>query len=89
MLLQQSSWQNNVRMSKLVEQVQATHLLTAHIDLMLKYPFQFILCIVFLAFRQISGPLSTIRTLSKMLSTHTKRSQVLVVNICGWKCYFP
>ncbi|AAG28912.1 F12A21.3 [Arabidopsis thaliana] len=26
MLLQQSSWQNNVRMSKLVEQVQATHL---------------------------------------------------------------
>ncbi|CAH8386534.1 unnamed protein product [Eruca vesicaria subsp. sativa] len=44
MLLQQSSWQNNVRMSKLVEQIR--------------------------------GPLSTIRTLSKMLSTHTKRSQI-------------
>ncbi|XP_010511749.1 PREDICTED: chloroplast sensor kinase, chloroplastic-like isoform X2 [Camelina sativa] len=44
MLLQQSSWQSNVRMSKLVEQIR--------------------------------GPLSTIRTLSKMLSTHTKRSQV-------------
>ncbi|KAH0919536.1 hypothetical protein HID58_027196 [Brassica napus] len=44
MLLQQSSWQNNVRMSKLVEQIR--------------------------------GPLSTIRTLSKMLSTHTQRSQI-------------
>ncbi|XP_013592793.1 PREDICTED: chloroplast sensor kinase, chloroplastic [Brassica oleracea var. oleracea] len=44
MLLQQSSWQNNVRMSKLVEQIRS--------------------------------PLSTIRTLSKMLSTHTKRSQI-------------
>ncbi|CAA7058298.1 unnamed protein product [Microthlaspi erraticum] len=44
MLLQQSSWQNNVRMSKLVEQIR--------------------------------GPLSTIRTLSKMLSTHTKRNQI-------------
>lgn len=44
MLLQQSSWQTNVRMSKLVEQIR--------------------------------GPLSTIRTLSKMLSTHTKRSQI-------------
>ncbi|KAG7589300.1 Histidine kinase/HSP90-like ATPase superfamily [Arabidopsis suecica] len=44
MLLQQSSWQNNVRMSKLVEQIR--------------------------------GPLSTMRTLSKMLSTHTKRNQI-------------
>ncbi|CAF2186765.1 BnaA07g38660D [Brassica napus] len=44
MLLQQSSWQTNVRMSKLVEQIR--------------------------------GPLSTIRTLSKMLSTHTQRSQI-------------
>ncbi|CAN8243841.1 unnamed protein product [Cochlearia groenlandica] len=44
MLLQQSSWQNNVRMGKLVEQIR--------------------------------GPLSTIRSLSKMLSTHTKRSQI-------------
>ncbi|CAH8257414.1 unnamed protein product [Arabidopsis lyrata] len=44
MLLQQSSWQNNVRMSKLVEQIR--------------------------------GPLSTMRTLSKMLSSHTKRNQI-------------
>ncbi|XP_010248672.1 PREDICTED: chloroplast sensor kinase, chloroplastic [Nelumbo nucifera] len=44
MLLQQSSWQNNVRMSNLVEQIR--------------------------------GPLSTIRTLSKMLSVHMKRSEV-------------
>ncbi|KAJ7956773.1 chloroplast sensor kinase, chloroplastic [Quillaja saponaria] len=44
MLLQQSSWQNNVRMSNLVE--------------------------------QIHGPLSSIRTLSKMLSTHMKRSEI-------------
>ncbi|KAM5567927.1 chloroplast sensor kinase, chloroplastic [Rosa sericea] len=44
MLLQQSSWQNNVRMSSLVEQIR--------------------------------GPLSSIRTLSKMLSMHTKRSEI-------------
>ncbi|XP_021901316.1 chloroplast sensor kinase, chloroplastic isoform X2 [Carica papaya] len=44
MLLQQSSWQNNVRMSSLVEQIR--------------------------------GPLSTIRTLSKMLSVHTKKSEI-------------
>ncbi|KAF2282251.1 hypothetical protein GH714_043892 [Hevea brasiliensis] len=44
MLLQQSSWQNNVRMSNLVEQIR--------------------------------GPLSSIRTLSKMLSTHLKRSEI-------------
>ncbi|CAK9136019.1 unnamed protein product [Ilex paraguariensis] len=44
MLLQQSSWQNNVRMSNLVEQIR--------------------------------GPLSSIRTLSKMLSMHMKKSEV-------------
>ncbi|KAI4340683.1 hypothetical protein MLD38_025493 [Melastoma candidum] len=44
MLLQQSSWQNNVRMSNLLEQIR--------------------------------GPLSSIRTLSKMLSLHTKRSEI-------------
>ncbi|XP_015581406.1 chloroplast sensor kinase, chloroplastic [Ricinus communis] len=44
MLLQQSSWQNNVRMSNLVEQIR--------------------------------GPLSSIQTLSKMLSTHLKRSEI-------------
>lgn len=44
MLLQQSSWQNNVRMSNLVEQIR--------------------------------GPLSSIRTLSKMLSVHMKRSEI-------------
>ncbi|KAK9276267.1 hypothetical protein L1049_005798 [Liquidambar formosana] len=44
MLLQQSSWQNNVRMSTLVEQIR--------------------------------GPLSSIRTLSKMLSIHLKRSEI-------------
>lgn len=44
MLLQQSSWQNNVRMGSLVEQIR--------------------------------GPLSSIRTLSKMLSLHTKRSEI-------------
>ncbi|XP_068666254.1 chloroplast sensor kinase, chloroplastic isoform X2 [Aristolochia californica] len=44
LLLQQSSWQNNVRMGNLVEQIR--------------------------------GPLSNIRTLSKMLSTHLKRSEV-------------
>ncbi|KAG9446764.1 hypothetical protein H6P81_012892 [Aristolochia fimbriata] len=44
LLLQQSSWQNNVRMSNLVEQIR--------------------------------GPLSNIRTLSKMLSAHMKRSEV-------------
>ncbi|KAG5520775.1 hypothetical protein RHGRI_033375 [Rhododendron griersonianum] len=44
MLLQQSSWQNNIRMSSLVEQIR--------------------------------GPLSSIRTLSKMLSLHMKRSEV-------------
>lgn len=44
MLLQQSSWQNNVRMSDLVEQIR--------------------------------GPLSSIRTLSKMLSLHMKRSEI-------------
>ncbi|XP_010556211.1 PREDICTED: chloroplast sensor kinase, chloroplastic isoform X2 [Tarenaya hassleriana] len=43
-LLQQSSWQNNVRMSKLVEQIRR--------------------------------PLSTIRTLSKLLSIHTERSEI-------------
>ncbi|XP_042503133.1 chloroplast sensor kinase, chloroplastic [Macadamia integrifolia] len=43
-LLQQSSWQNNVRMSNLVEQIR--------------------------------GPLSSIRTLSKMLSIHMKRSEI-------------
>ncbi|KAF8390508.1 hypothetical protein HHK36_025035 [Tetracentron sinense] len=44
MLLQQSSWQNNVRMSNLVEQIR--------------------------------GPLSSIRTLSKILSVHMKRSEI-------------
>ncbi|XP_021833580.1 chloroplast sensor kinase, chloroplastic [Prunus avium] len=44
MLLQQSSWQNNVRMSSLVEQIR--------------------------------GPLSSLRTLSKMLSMHMKRSEI-------------
>lgn len=44
MLLQQSSWQNNIRMSNLVEQIR--------------------------------GSLSSIRTLSKMLSFHTKRSEI-------------
>ncbi|KAL9390254.1 hypothetical protein Peur_018859 [Populus x canadensis] len=44
LLLQQSSWQNNVRMTTLVEQIR--------------------------------GPLSSIRTLSKMLSIHTKRSEI-------------
>ncbi|KAI9116998.1 hypothetical protein K1719_011997 [Acacia pycnantha] len=44
MLLQQSTWQNNVRMSNLVEQIR--------------------------------GPLSSIQTLSKILSTQTKRSEV-------------
>ncbi|KAK6160281.1 hypothetical protein DH2020_003662 [Rehmannia glutinosa] len=44
MLLQQSSWQNNVRMSNLVEQIR--------------------------------GSLSSIRTLTKMLSVHLKRSEV-------------
>ncbi|XP_057486412.1 chloroplast sensor kinase, chloroplastic isoform X2 [Actinidia eriantha] len=44
MLLQQSSWQNNTRMSSLVEQIR--------------------------------GPLSSIRTLSKMLSLHMKRSEI-------------
>nr|XP_010912958.3 chloroplast sensor kinase, chloroplastic isoform X1 [Elaeis guineensis] len=44
MLLQQASWQNNARMSHLVEQIR--------------------------------GPLSSIRALSKMLSVHTKRSEI-------------
>ncbi|KAK3416720.1 hypothetical protein EUGRSUZ_H02486 [Eucalyptus grandis] len=44
MLLQQSSWQNNVRMSNLVEQIR--------------------------------GPLSSIRSLTKMLSLHMKRSEI-------------
>ncbi|XP_027363967.1 chloroplast sensor kinase, chloroplastic isoform X2 [Abrus precatorius] len=44
MLLQQSTWQNNVRMGNLVEQIR--------------------------------GPLSSIQTLSKILSTQTKRSQI-------------
>ncbi|KAL3649809.1 hypothetical protein CASFOL_006212 [Castilleja foliolosa] len=44
MLLQQSSWQNNVRMSNLVEQIR--------------------------------GSLSSIRTLTKILSVHLKRSEV-------------
>ncbi|RDX86296.1 Chloroplast sensor kinase, chloroplastic [Mucuna pruriens] len=44
MLLQQSTWQNNVRMGNLVEQIR--------------------------------GPLSSIQTLSKILSTQTKRTQV-------------
>ncbi|MCL7042470.1 hypothetical protein MKW94_002021 [Papaver nudicaule] len=44
LLLQESSWQNNVRMSDLVEQIR--------------------------------GPLSSIRTLSKMLSVHIKRSEI-------------
>lgn len=44
LLLQQSSWQNNVRMSALVE--------------------------------QIHGPLASIRALSRMLSTHTKNSEI-------------
>ncbi|KAK8627447.1 hypothetical protein V6N13_135058 [Hibiscus sabdariffa] len=43
-LLQQSTWQNNVRMGALVEQIR--------------------------------GPLSTIRTLSKMLSTHVKENEI-------------
>ncbi|OVA20588.1 Histidine kinase-like ATPase [Macleaya cordata] len=44
LLLQESSWQNNVRMSDLVEQIRS--------------------------------PLSSIRTLSKMLSVHMKRSEI-------------
>ncbi|KAK7318665.1 hypothetical protein RJT34_03370 [Clitoria ternatea] len=44
MLLQQSAWQNNVRMGNLVEQIR--------------------------------GPLSSIQTLSKILSSQTKRSQI-------------
>ncbi|XP_076909330.1 chloroplast sensor kinase, chloroplastic-like isoform X1 [Bidens hawaiensis] len=44
MLLQQSSWQNNVRMSNLVEQIR--------------------------------GPLSSIRTLSKMLSANMKKNEI-------------
>lgn len=44
MLLQQSSWQNNVRMNNLVEQIR--------------------------------GPLSSIRTLSKMLSANMKKNEV-------------
>ncbi|KAK8480584.1 hypothetical protein V6N13_108066 [Hibiscus sabdariffa] len=43
-LLQQSTWQNNVRMGALVEQIR--------------------------------GPLSSIRTLSKMLSTHVKENEI-------------
>lgn len=43
-LLQQSTWQNNVRMGALVEQIR--------------------------------GPLSSIRTLSKMLSTHVKEHEI-------------
>ncbi|XP_077250538.1 chloroplast sensor kinase [Tasmannia lanceolata] len=44
MLLQQSSWQSNVRMGNLVEQIR--------------------------------GPLSSIRTLSRLLSVHRKRSEI-------------
>lgn len=44
LLLQQSSWQNNVRMGALVEQIR--------------------------------GPLATIRALSRMLSIHTKKSEI-------------
>lgn len=44
MLLQQTSWQNNIRMSNLVEQIR--------------------------------GPLSSIRTLSKMLSVQVKRNEI-------------
>lgn len=44
MLLQQSTWQNNVRMGNLVEQIR--------------------------------GPLSSIQTLSKILSSQTKRTQI-------------
>ncbi|CAJ2677134.1 unnamed protein product [Trifolium pratense] len=44
MLLQQSTWQNNVRMNNLVEQIR--------------------------------GPLSSIQTLGKILSTQTKKSQI-------------
>ncbi|KAE8716570.1 Chloroplast sensor kinase [Hibiscus syriacus] len=43
-LLQQSTWQNNVRMGALVEQIR--------------------------------GPISSIRTLSKMLSTHVKENEI-------------
>ncbi|KAK7861489.1 chloroplast sensor kinase [Quercus suber] len=48
MLLQQSSWQNDVRLSNLVEQIR--------------------------------GPLSSIRTLSKMLSIQLKRSEANIVH---------
>ncbi|KAH9614873.1 hypothetical protein KSS87_001174 [Heliosperma pusillum] len=44
MLLQQTSWQNNIRMSNLVEQIR--------------------------------GPLSSLRTLSKMLSAQVKRNEI-------------
>lgn len=71
MLLQQSSWQNNVRMGSLVEQVR---------QLLLHMGFAFTCGSDFnfigILFSQIRGPLSSIRTLSKMLSLHTKRSEV-------------
>lgn len=80
MLLQQSSWQNNVRMSSLVEQVRFLIELTE----LLEFAFTVIVLIpVCYYLSQIRGPLSTIRTLSKMLSVHTKKSEVctLVVSV--------
>lgn len=73
MLLQQSSWQNNVRMNNLVEQVRffffllqphsGNKLLEQHHDHKSVY-------------LQIRGPLSSIRTLSKMLSANMKKNEV-------------
>lgn len=73
MLLQQSTWQNNVRMSNLVEQVKIYFGLLN--DIVEYYNDVFIL------FTQIRGPLSSIRTLSKMLSVQVKRSEVVTYSI--------
>jgi hypothetical protein len=72
MLLQQTSWQNNVRMSQLAEQViiflvsfQLWGLLVlASVSKLLNFLLQ------------IHGPLSSIRALAKMLTTYVNRSQV-------------
>lgn len=69
MLLQQSTWQNNVRMGNLVEQVWVMDCCCIPVI------SHFHLDLIFL-FLQIRGPLSSIQTLSKILSAQTKRTQV-------------
>lgn len=73
MLLQQSSWQNNMRMGDLVEQVRC-----APFVFFLSLDFKSVM-IINIVILQIRSSLSSVRTLSQMLSVHVRKGEVGMV----------